>query len=71
MHSLLKKKKSTGGDFPGGPMVKTSPSTARSAGLMSGQGAKSPHALWPKNQNIKQKHCCNEFNKGLKKIKAC
>ena len=55
--NLLKKKKKKG-DFPGGPVVKTSPS--------NGQGAKIPHALRPKNQNIKQKQYCNEFNKGFK-----
>ena len=43
------------GDFPGGPMVKTSPSNAGGAGSIPGQGAKIPHASGPKNQNIKQK----------------
>ena len=42
-------------DFPGSPVVKTSPSNAGGAGLIPGQGAKIPHVLWPKNQNIKQK----------------
>ena len=49
-------------DFPGGPEVKTSPSSAGGAGLISGQGAKILHALWPKNQNIKHKLDCNKFN---------
>ena len=40
-------------DFPGGPLVDTSSSHARGAGLIPGQGAKIPHALWPKHQNIK------------------
>ena len=31
-------------DFPGGPMVKTSPSNAGGAGSIPGQGAKIPHA---------------------------
>ena len=33
------------------------------------QGAESPHASQPKKkkQNIKQKQCCNRFNKDLKK----
>ena len=57
-------------DFPGGPVVKNPPTNAEDMGLISGHRAKSPHALWPKNQNIKQKHYCNEFNKDLKKIKA-
>ena len=33
----------TTGDFPGGPVVKTSPSNAEGAGLIPGQGAKIPH----------------------------
>ena len=32
------------GDFPGGPMVKTSPSYAGGVGLIPGQGAKIPFA---------------------------
>ena len=32
-------------DFPDGPVVKTSPSNASGAGLISGWGAKIPHAL--------------------------
>ena len=44
-------------------MVKTSPSYAGGAGSIPGQGAKIPHALQPKNQNIKQKQHCNKFNK--------
>ena len=41
------------GDFPGGPVVKTSPSNM--GGVSSGPSHedKIPHALWPKNQNIK------------------
>ena len=31
-------------------------------GLIPGQEAEIPHALWPKNQNIKQKQYCNKFN---------
>ena len=27
-----------------------------------------PHALGPKNQNIKQKQCCSKFNKGFKMV---
>ena len=26
-----------------------------------------PHAMWPKNQNVKQKQYCNKFNKDFKK----
>ena len=53
-------------DFPGGPVVKTLPSNAGGAGSIPGQGAKLPHALWPKHQNIKQKQYCNKFNKDFK-----
>ena len=40
-------------DFPGSPVVKTSPSNAEGAGLILGRRAKIPHPL-PQNQNIKQ-----------------
>ena len=46
--------------------LKTSLSIAGGAGLISGRGAKIPHASWPKNQNIKQKQYCNKFNKDFK-----
>ena len=36
-------------------MVKTLPSNAGKVSSICGQGDKIPHALWPKNQNIKQK----------------
>ena len=44
-------------------MVKTLPSNSGCAGSISGWGAKIPHASWPKHQSIKQKQCCNKFNK--------
>ena len=47
-------------DFSGNPAVKILPSNAVSVGSILGWGAKIPHALWPKNQNIRQKH--NRFN---------
>ena len=47
-------------------MVKTSPSNAGGTGLIPGRGAKIPHASQPKNQNIKQKQYCNEFNKDFR-----
>ena len=50
-------------DFPGGPVVKNSPSIARGESLIPGQGAKIPHTSRPK----KQKQYCNKFNKDLKK----
>ena len=36
--------------LPGGPVVKTSPSNAGSAGLNPGWGARIPHASQPKNK---------------------
>ena len=53
-------------DFPGGPVVKTSPSNAEGAGSIPGQGAKILHASGLKKQNIKQKQYCNKFNKEFK-----
>ena len=58
------------GDFPGGPVVKTSLSSAGGVGSIPGQGAKIPHALGPKKQNTKQEQYCNKFNKDLKKKKS-
>ena len=54
-------------NFPGGPVVKTAPSNAGGAGLILGQRTKIPHALQPKNQNVRQKQYGNKFNKDLKK----
>ena len=42
--------------------VKTLPLNVRGAGSISGQGTKIPHALWPKNQNVRQKQYCNKSN---------
>ena len=53
-------------DFPGGSVVKTSPSNAGSANLIPGRRAKIPHALQPNNQNLQQKQYCNQFNKDFK-----
>ena len=41
--------RNSGRDFPGGPVVKTSPSIAGSADSIPVQGAKIPHALRIKN----------------------
>ena len=49
--------------FPGGPVVKISPSSAGGVSLIPDWGVKSPHASGLENQNIKQKQCCNKFNK--------
>ena len=42
------------------------PSNAGGAGSIPGRGAKIPHALWTKKQNIKQKQYCNKFNTDFK-----
>ena len=47
-------------------MVKTPASNAGGARLITAQGAKIPHVLWPENQNMKQKQYCNKFNKDFK-----
>ena len=51
------------GNFPGIPVVKTSPSSSGSVGSFPDQEARILHALWPENQNIKEKQYCNKFNK--------
>ena len=43
--------KSNGGDFPGAPVEKTSPSNAGSAGSTPDQGAKISHACGQNNNN--------------------
>ena len=50
------------GAFPGGPVVKTVPSNAGSAGSVPHGGTKIPQSLEPKHQNIKQQYC-NKFKK--------
>ena len=47
-------------------MVKTWFSNVVDVGSIPGQGAKIPHASWPKIQNINQKQYCNKFNKDSK-----
>ena len=42
-------------DVPGGPVVESSPSNARSVGLIPGYSAKIPHASQPKNQSKNEK----------------
>ena len=35
--------------------------------MIPGQGARTPHALWPKKkQSVKQKQYCNKFNKDFR-----
>ena len=41
------------GDFPGGPMVKTSPSSAGGVCLIPGWGTKIPRTPWPKTKQNK------------------
>ena len=41
------------GDFPDGPVVKTSPSNAGVAGSIPGQGTKIPDASMPKKKKIR------------------
>ena len=53
-------------DFPGGPVVETSPFSSGCVVSVPDQGTKIPHAWCPKNQNIKQKQYYNNF-KTLKK----
>ena len=53
-------------DFPGGSVVKTSPSNAGSVSYIRSRGAKIPPTLGPKIQNIKQKQYGNKFNRDFK-----
>ena len=53
-------------DFPGGRVVKTSPSNAGDADSLLDGGAQIPHSSQPKNLNRKQKQSCNKFNKDFK-----
>ena len=57
-------------DFPGGLVVRTSPSNARGVSSIPGQGAKSPHASGPNppTSNMRQKQYCNKFNKNFKNV---
>ena len=57
-------------DFPGGLVVRTSPSNARGVSSIPGQGAKSPRASGPNppTSNMRQKQYCNKFNKNFKNV---
>lgn len=59
------------GHFSWGPVVNTLPSNAGGAVSIPGQGTEITHALWPKNQNVRQKQYCNNFNKDLKINEKC
>ena len=52
--------KNGSGDFPGGQVVKTLPSSVEGVALIPGGGARIPHASWPKNQN------CNTVANSIK-----
>ena len=54
------------GDFPYGPVLRTSPSSAEGAGSIPGRGSKIPHALQSENRGVKQKQYCNKFKKDFK-----
>ena len=57
-------------NFLGSPGVKTLPSNAGNTSLIPGQGAKIPHALGPKNQNIKKNKNKTRSNIVTKSIKT-
>ena len=57
-------------DFPGGPVVKTSPLSAEAVGLILGLGTKIPYVLCPKGQNTKQKQYCDIFNDNFKILES-
>ena len=52
-------------DFPGSPVVETSPSNTGAAGLIPGWKAEILHASWPKKT---PKQYCNKFNKYFKMV---
>ena len=49
-------------------MVTIALSNAGGVGSVPDWGANSLHALWPKNQNIKEKQYCDKFSKHFKSI---
>ena len=56
-------------DFSGSPVGKTLPSDAGDMDSIVSQGAEISQALRPQHQNMKQKQCCNKFNKDFKNLK--
>ncbi|MGF3077164.1 hypothetical protein, partial [Facklamia sp. P12955] len=48
------------------PVVKTLPSNAGGGDLITDWGAKMPHALQTRDQNINRKQHCDKFNKDFK-----
>ena len=63
----IRKKKRKSGDFPGGPVVKTSPFNAGGAGQIPDWKAKIPYALQQKNQ--KHKNRSNIVTNSIKDLK--
>ena len=59
-------KEITPGAFPGGLILRISPSTAGSAGSIPGWGSKILYASPLKLQKLKQEQYCNRFNKDFK-----
>ena len=66
----LKKKPEThiNKDFPGCPVLKTSPFNAGSMlqSLVGELRSHRPHASWPKKKKKRKKQYCNKFNKDFK-----
>ena len=52
--------------FPGGPVVKISPSNAEGGSTIPCWGTKIPHTSQSKNQNIKLEQYYNKFNEDFK-----
>ena len=55
--------KNGSGGFPGGPVVKTLPSSVEGVGLIPDRGARIPHTSWPKSQK------CNIVTNSIKTFK--
>ena len=49
-------------------MIDTSSFNTGGVGSISGQGAKIPHALWPRYKYRKQKQYSNKFDKDFKRM---
>ena len=62
----MKFKNSSSWDFPGGPVVQTSPSNAWDVSSIPDWGAKIPLASWPRKQN--RKNIVTNSTKSLKMI---
>ena len=61
--------KSELGDFPGGQMVKTLPSSAGCVGSISSWGVSIPRASWPKKKKKKKLNRSNISKKSIKTLK--